>query len=84
MQVTVELTDQEIEAIAAQLKEGGGFQSLFKKLQAGLKANTLTTDARTAKRAIKYAGDYGRGGWEETLASIADKLEAALTETPTE
>jgi len=83
MQVTVQLTVQEIEAIAAQLKEGGGFQSLFRRLQANVKGSTLTIDVDTAKRAIRYARSYGQGGWEDTLASIANKLQAALGETPT-
>lgn len=77
MSITVSLSADEIEAIRAQKKEGGGYQSLFAKLEAGIDGDQLTTDDGTAERVIRYADDYGGGGWQDALKSIAAKLRSA-------
>jgi len=76
--ITISVTIDEIEAIHAQQKEGGGFQSLFKNLEARLSGNQLTIDEGIAKRTIRYCEDYGEGGWQSALESIAAKLRAAM------
>jgi hypothetical protein len=72
------LTAEEVDAIRAQRKEGGGYQALFRTLEAGLEGNELTTDRETAERTIRYANDYGQGGWQDALRAIARKLAAAM------
>jgi len=81
MLVSITLTDDEIAAIRAQQKEGGGFQSLFRKLEDNLTDRQLTIDERTATRTIRYCEDYGEGGWQSALQSIAAKLKAAVQGT---
>lgn len=78
MSIAIQLTDEELEAIQAQETEGGGFQGLFGYLQAGIVGHELTVTEQIARRAIRYRGNYGTGGWEDVLDSIATKLEVAL------
>lgn len=74
MSPTIHLSDSEIVAIQSKATEGGGFQSLFKKLSGEINGNNLTVDEETAQRTIDYFQKYGGGGWQDALESIVSKL----------
>jgi hypothetical protein len=79
MAAEIQLTSTEIEAIKAQQKTGGGFQALFKRLSDSIDdAGRLTLEQATAKRVVRYCEDYGPGGWEDALKSLAMKCRAAF------
>ncbi len=76
--VQIRLSREEIEAIQEQPKEGGGFQGLFSELSNSIQGDLLKIDRATAENVIKYCREYGEGGWQSALESIADKLEQVL------
>ena len=80
MSIVIHLTESEIDTIRSQSTEGGGFQALFKKLSDGIDGWNLKIDKDTADLAIKYTENYGQGGWQNVLSSIAKKLKQAREE----
>lgn len=68
------LSDVEVAAIRAESREGGGFQQLMGKLQDSIHGNQLTVDGETHKQMVRYAAEYGDGGWQERLREILDKM----------
>ncbi len=76
--ITIAVTDDEIGVIRRADKEGGGFQALFGRLEAGISGNQLTLTRTDAQRVMRYAEDYGGGGWQQHLGPLADRIREAL------
>lgn len=76
--ITIPVTDDEITQIRRARKEGGGFQSLFRALEEGLKGDQLTVSRTAAERVIRYGEDYGWGGWEQHLKPLVAKIREAI------
>jgi TIR domain len=72
--VTVELTDDELEALRGQDPEtrgGGGFQALLVALQERIKGKRrLELTISDRERIARYAHDYRSGGWQGRLRKI--------------
>jgi hypothetical protein len=74
---TIQLRQDQVDRIMAADTEGGGFQSMMEKLQNSISGTTLTIATEgLADDIIRYANDYGEGGWEDILRPIADEIEA--------
>jgi len=72
--VTVELTNDELEALFGQdpeSKSGGGFQALLVTLQEKVKdKRRLELTISDRERIARYAHDYRSGGWQGRLRKI--------------
>lgn len=78
--VEILLDDDFVERINRPVNGQGGFQDLLRLLQNGLSGNTLIIDSEeVAERILRYADQYGEGGFENRLRGIADQIRSGLS-----
>jgi precorrin-6B methylase 2 len=65
------LSDADRRRLMRPVRGSGGFQSLLRTLQRRLRPDgTLTLDAATAERVMRYCTRYGSGGFQGRLLSL--------------
>ncbi len=74
----VMLSSDDMAALARAVKGEGGFQDLLRLLQERRQNSTLRVSHHEAERIVRYAGDYGPGGWEDRLRRIAAELQRQM------
>ena len=73
--VTIELSDDALEALRRPVRGEGGFQSLLRSFQDRIgtgSALTLTPDL--IERIVRYVQDYGQGGFQGRLDTVLAEL----------
>ncbi len=70
--LVVNLTKSQEELLMRPVRGQGGYQSLLRKLQGNISGGRLSLSPQDCERIVRYAGDYGGGGWQGRLRSIAD------------
>ena len=72
----VSLTDSDLFYLSRPINGSGGFQDLLRRLQSGIdsRARTLTIRSSDIERVLRYANDYGTGGFQGRLGSIAHDI----------
>ena len=62
----------------------GGFGSLMRRLQATIDTRTMTVQVPDddVERLVRYATEYGGGGWEDRLGPFVPQARAWLGEQP--
>jgi hypothetical protein len=82
--VSISLTWEQLKAITQDYgNSDGGFQRLFQRLCSGVQIVSgvgpyLMMHPDDARRVVRYARQYGRGGWQDALGAIADDVEQAM------
>jgi hypothetical protein len=56
----------------------GGFQSFLRKLRSQTVAGKLTVFPDDLRRLIRYVNDYGQGGFQTRLGSLAEQIEGVI------
>lgn len=68
--LTVRLTAEELEKISRPVIGQGGMQSLLRKLQTQLEGDRLSMTADQVEQIVRYAQNYGSGGFQERLQGV--------------
>lgn len=64
------LTEEEVGLLTRPVRGQGGFQSLLRVLQAGLRGRVLTITPANGVRIRRYSARYGSGGFQGRLAFL--------------
>lgn len=76
IRIVIKLTQSEADDIRKPAPTSGGFQGLFEKLQMNLDDNNiLTLHIEDLERIVRYALEYGKGGYQQRLFGIINALE---------
>lgn len=74
--ILIQIDHETAERIRKPIIGVGGFQDLLKLLQDHLKGQALEIPGLdVGRRIVRYARQYGRGGFEGRLEKIADEIE---------
>ena len=76
--VVIDLSPTELEFLARPANGRGGYQSMLRRLQKQIQGGKLTISQEEAEHLRKYAGNYGQGGFQGRLKSVADKIDVEL------
>jgi hypothetical protein len=74
VRLTFTLPPDAVEALGRPVVGQGGFQSLFRQIQALLVGNELTLTPELTDRIVRYVQDYGGGGFQGRLDTILEEL----------
>jgi hypothetical protein len=78
LKIVIELTPQELEFLGRPVAGQGGFQSLLRRIQGQIAHDRLVLTDADAERLIRYATQYGGGGFQERLGRIVEQARAQL------
>jgi hypothetical protein len=67
VRIAVELTEGELEILNRPVRGSGGFQGLLRRLQRNVVERTLILEVQDIERILRYATDYGEGGFQSRL-----------------
>jgi hypothetical protein len=71
----VQLTADDVAALKRRVEGDGGFQRLLRELQdLRIDGHLYIPSEAIAERIIRYAYEYGSGGWQGRLQRWADQL----------
>ena len=73
--IVVELTPDQVEYLSRPLRGQGGYQSLLARLQSNMNGTRLRLTRDDCERVVRYATQYGQGGFQERLRSIVQLAE---------
>lgn len=68
----IQLSDREVAKLMKPVKGRGGFQSTIRRVQKNIKGNILEASVADVERLVKYAFEYGPGGFQEQAKAVAD------------
>lgn len=68
--VAVELTADQLEFLSRPIHGQGGYQSLLRRLQDNIHGRLLTLSRTDCERIVRYATQYGEGGFQGRLRTI--------------
>ena len=71
-EIVVELTRDQVDYINRPLRGQGGYQSFLSHLQDNLSGNLLRLTRADCEKIVRYATQYGEGGFQGRLRSIVD------------
>ena len=74
-QLRVELTPDQVEFLSRPIRAQGGYQSLLARLQENIVGTILRLTRSNCERVVRYATQYGQGGFQERLRSIVELAE---------
>ena len=74
-ELRVELTPDQVEFLSRPVHGQGGYQSLLSRLQNNMVGSVLTLTQSDCERVVRYATQYGQGGFQERLRSIVEQAE---------
>jgi hypothetical protein len=67
--VSIDLSATQVRALRKPIRGQGGFQSLLRRLQHQLEGRQLEVSSGDLERLRRYAGAYGRGGFQRRTKS---------------
>ncbi len=73
--ITVKLTPDQLEYLQRPLRGQGGFQSLLARLQHNLNGNVLTLTRADCEQVVRYATEYGEGGFQTRLRTVIQEAQ---------
>lgn len=76
--VVIDLSPTDLEYLNRPANGHGGYQSVLRRLQKQIRDGKLTLSQEEAERVRNCAGNYGPGGFQDRLKSIAEKIDVAL------
>lgn len=76
--LTIRLTLEQVELLERPVRGQGGFQSFLDLLQSRRQGNLITLTRSDCEKVVRYCDDYGQGGFQERLCSIAEAAQAHL------
>ena len=68
--IVVQLTPDQVDFLNRPLQGQGGYQSLLARLQRNMNGNLLRLTQDDCEKVVRYATQYGQGGFQERLTSI--------------
>ncbi len=74
-EIVVELTPDQVDFLNRRLRGQGGYQSLLARLQSNINRNFLRLTQDDCEKVVRYATQYGQGGFQERLKSIVQLAE---------
>ena len=77
-ELVAELTPDQVEYLSRPLRGQGGYQSLLARLQSNMNGTRLRLTLDDCEKVVRYASQYGQGGFQERLRSIVQLAERAL------
>lgn len=76
--IVITLTDDEMEYLEKPVSGQGGFQSLLRRIQSQIAGNKLSLSVSDGERLLRYARDYGGGGFQARLGRIVEHVRQQL------
>ena len=73
--IVVKLTPDQVYFLNRRLGGQGGYQSLLARLQSNMNGNLLRLTQDDCEKMVRYATQYGQGGFQERLRSIVQLAE---------
>ena len=73
------LTPAQVDFLQRPLRGQGGYQSLLARLQGNLDGNILRLTRTDCERVVRYATQYGEGGFQTRLQSIIQQAELFIS-----
>ncbi len=71
----VQLTPDPVDFLNRPIQGQGGYQSLLARLQSNMHGNLFRLTQDDCEKVARYAMQYGQGGFQERLKSIAQLAE---------
>lgn len=72
---TITLTGDDVRAMNRRIEGDGGFQCLLRDLQGQMVGRYIYINSEVlAERVVRYAYDYGDGGWQARMQRWANQL----------
>ncbi len=76
--IVIDLPPDELEYLRRPVAGQGGFQSLLRRLQNQIAVNQLVLSHSDAERLLRYATQYGPGGFQDRLRHTVDEIRKKL------
>jgi hypothetical protein len=76
--IVIQLLPKELTWLRRPISGQGGFQSLLRRIQNQISDEKLVLNESDAERLIRYASQYGGGGFQARLGRIVDQVRAVL------
>lgn len=76
--IVIDLLPEELTWLRRPISGQGGFQSLLRRIQNQISDEKLVLNESDAERLIRYASQYGGGGFQARLGRIVDQVRAVL------
>jgi len=74
MRIIIDLSDESINKLLRPISGSGGWQSLLRHLQQNLRGNELILNINDIERIVRYANNYGQGGFEDRLLPVIEEV----------
>jgi len=74
MRIIINLSDEAINKLLRPISGSGGWQSLLRRLQQNLRGNELILNINDIERIVRYANNYGQGGFEDRLLLVIEEV----------
>jgi hypothetical protein len=78
LKIVIELQPDELEYLQRPATGQGGFQSLLRRLQSQIAQNQLVLSEADAERLVRYATQYGGGGFQGRLARVVEQARTQI------
>ena len=74
MKIIIELPNEVLRLLSRTVIGDGGWQGLLRKIQQNISGNELLLGVEDVGKIIRYALDYGQGGYEDRLLPIVKEI----------
>jgi hypothetical protein len=80
VRVEIELTPDEVALVQKGLSGDGGYQRILTRMQGWLQpgTNRILVPLNELDNVVRYAFDYGKGGFQSRMCSVAEGIRALV------